>query len=67
MVGETLITRVKPAKQLSGQIEVPGDKSICHRAAILGSLAAGTSEISNFSPGHDCLSTLSCLNLFCIK
>lgn len=67
MVGETLITRVKLAKQLSGQIEVPGDKSICHRAAILASLAAGTSEISNFSPGHDCLSTLSCLRSLGVK
>jgi 3-phosphoshikimate 1-carboxyvinyltransferase len=67
VVRETLITKIKPAKQLAGQVVVPGDKSICHRAAILGSLASGLSEISNFSPGHDCLSTISCLRSLGVK
>jgi 3-phosphoshikimate 1-carboxyvinyltransferase len=40
---------------------VPADKSISHRYAILGAMARGTTRISNFSPSHDCRSTLSCL------
>ena len=61
MVGKSLIKTIKPAKQLVGEVVLPGDKSISHRAAILGSLASGISEISNFSPGKDCSSTINCL------
>ncbi|MHB1127194.1 MAG: 3-phosphoshikimate 1-carboxyvinyltransferase [Bacillota bacterium] len=46
---------------LRGEISVPGDKSISHRAAMLGALAGGTTEIGGFLPGADCLSTLDCL------
>ena len=45
---------------LKGEIEIPGDKSISHRAVMFGSLAAGTTEITNFLQGADCLSTISC-------
>ena len=45
---------------LRGEISVPGDKSISHRAIMLGSLATGTTEISNFLQGADCLSTIRC-------
>ena len=45
---------------LSGQIKVPGDKSISHRAVMLGSLASGVTEISGFLKGADCLSTIDC-------
>ncbi len=41
-------------------VELPGDKSISHRYAILASLAEGTSEIRNYSPAADCASTLEC-------
>ena len=45
---------------LRGEITVPGDKSISHRAVMFGSLAKGTTEIHGFLPGADCLSTISC-------
>lgn len=45
---------------LKGEITIPGDKSISHRAIMLGSLAEGTTEISNFLQGADCLSTMEC-------
>lgn len=50
-----------PAAGLSGEITVPGDKSISHRALMLGALAQGKTKITNFLPGADCLSTSSCL------
>jgi 3-phosphoshikimate 1-carboxyvinyltransferase len=49
----------KKANSLKGEITVPGDKSISHRSIMLGSLAKGTTEISNFLQGADCLSTIS--------
>ncbi len=42
------------------KIKVPGDKSISHRAVMLGSIAEGTTEIEGFLTGADCLSTISC-------
>ena len=45
---------------LRGEISVPGDKSISHRAIMLGSLAKGTTEVTNFLQGADCLSTIRC-------
>lgn len=45
---------------LKGQITVPGDKSISHRAVMFGSIAKGTTEIQGFLQGADCLSTISC-------
>ncbi len=50
--------RVHPAKNgLRGEIQVPGDKSISHRALMLGGLAEGITEIDNFLAGEDCLNT----------
>lgn len=48
------------AKKLRGTVTVPGDKSISHRSVMLASLAQGTSEITNFLEGADCLSTIAC-------
>lgn len=45
---------------LRGELAIPGDKSISHRAIMLGALADGTTEITNFLQGADCLSTISC-------
>lgn len=45
---------------LKGEITVPGDKSISHRGIMLGALANGTTSITNFLKGADCLSTISC-------
>ena len=50
----------KAAKGLKGQLAVPGDKSISHRAVMLGSIASGNTEIHHFLQGADCLSTISC-------
>jgi len=52
---------VHPVTSLRGTVQVPPDKSIAHRAALLGALAEGTSVIENFSPAADPQSTLSCL------
>src|SRR5258708_6109458 len=49
---------VHPAHHLSGELEVPGDKSISHRAIILGSLAYGTTQIEHFLDSADCRSTI---------
>jgi len=49
-----------PIKKLDGECQVAGDKSISHRAIIFGSISKGITEISNFLPGLDCLSTIDC-------
>lgn len=54
---KTLLTN---RTSLEGQVKVPGDKSISHRAVMFGSLADGITRIENFLPGEDCLSTISC-------
>ena len=51
---------IQKIKKAVGQIKVPGDKSISHRAVMLGSLATGVTEISGFLKGADCLSTIDC-------
>lgn len=45
---------------LRGELAIPGDKSISHRAIMFGALSNGTTEITNFLQGADCLSTISC-------
>lgn len=45
---------------LKGEVQIPGDKSISHRAVMLGSIARGATEISHFLSGADCLSTIHC-------
>lgn len=46
--------------RLKGEITMPGDKSISHRSVMFGSIAKGTTEITGFLEGADCLSTISC-------
>ena len=58
---------IRPARTISGSVEVPGDKSISHRYAILASLAEGTSEITRFSAAADCRSTLDCFSQLGVK
>lgn len=48
------------AQHLKGEVTVPGDKSISHRAVMFGALAEGTTEVINFLQGADCLSTIEC-------
>jgi 3-phosphoshikimate 1-carboxyvinyltransferase len=52
---------IAPGGTVSGVVELPGDKSISHRYAILAALAEGTSEIFNYASAADCRSTLECL------
>src|ERR1700738_1853963 len=53
--------KLKPARRIAGQLRLPGDKSISHRAALIAALATGVSHLSNFSTSRDCASTLGCL------
>lgn len=46
--------------RLNGEVTIPGDKSISHRAIMFGSLANGVTKVSNFLLGEDCLSTIDC-------
>lgn len=50
----------KKSTPLRGELAVPGDKSISHRAVMLGALAKGTTSVTNFLKSADCLSTISC-------
>ncbi len=58
---------ISPGGHVTGVLELPGDKSISHRYAILAALAEGTSEIRNYSPAADCASTLECFRRLGIK
>lgn len=55
---QTIDYRVAPAEAVTGNIRVPGDKSISHRSIMLGSLANGTTEVTGFLEGEDSLATL---------
>ena len=52
---------VEAGAELHGELRVPGDKSISHRALLFGGLAEGTTEVSGFLDGEDCLATLKAL------
>ncbi len=51
---------IQPARSIRGSVQMPGDKSISHRYALLASLAEGTTRITNFSNGADPWSSLGC-------
>ncbi|MGH8299216.1 MAG: 3-phosphoshikimate 1-carboxyvinyltransferase [Steroidobacteraceae bacterium] len=53
--------RVEPGGQVAGELTVPGDKSISHRALMLGGLADGDTQITGFLAGEDCLASLRAL------
>lgn len=52
--------KLSTSPPLCGSLTVPGDKSISHRAVMFGSLAKGTTHITGFLMGEDCLSTIEC-------
>lgn len=52
--------KLQSIRRLRGEVIVPGDKSISHRAVMFGALAEGKTEITGFLRGADCLSTISC-------
>jgi 3-phosphoshikimate 1-carboxyvinyltransferase len=53
---------VQPANHLTGGLDLPGDKSVSHRYAMIAGLAEGTSELRHFSAAADCHSTLACMS-----
>lgn len=53
--------KIQPAENLQGTINLPGDKSISHRAAMFSAMARGETRIENFATSADCASTLACL------
>lgn len=53
--------KIKKAESIKGTLELPGDKSISHRAAIFSASARGEARIENFSSGEDCFSTIKVL------
>ena len=61
LFGSAKSNKIKPAKDVNGSIQLPGDKSISHRYAMLGAIAEGPTEIHFFSSSADCQSTLACL------
>jgi len=55
------MTAVRRPARLEGVLELPGDKSVSHRALILNSIATGEAQVENLSPGADVVSTADCL------
>ncbi len=58
---------IKKLNNLHGELTIPGDKSISHRAVMFGALAQGTTRITHFLEGADCLSTISCFQAMGIQ
>jgi 3-phosphoshikimate 1-carboxyvinyltransferase len=52
---------IRPGRGLAGTFRPPGDKSVTHRALLLGALGSGASVVENANPGLDCAATRSCL------
>ena len=58
---------IHPARSIRGTVELPGDKSISHRYAMLSGIADGPSRLENYSTGADCASTLGCMRALGVK
>ena len=58
---------ISPATSVSGEIALPGDKSISHRYALIASIAEGVTRVRNYSTGADCRSTLGCVRALGIE
>ena len=58
---------LRPAQRVQGELSVPGDKSISHRALMLGGIAEGRSDIDGFLASEDCLATLSALRALGVR
>jgi 3-phosphoshikimate 1-carboxyvinyltransferase len=59
--------RLEPGGRLGGTVQVPGDKSISHRALMLGAIAQGTSHVEGFLASEDCLATLAALEALGVR
>ena len=62
MAKETQAMKIEKLSALRGELSVPGDKSISHRAVMFGAISEGTTSITHFLKGADCLSTISCFS-----
>ncbi|MGH8454955.1 MAG: 3-phosphoshikimate 1-carboxyvinyltransferase, partial [Nevskiales bacterium] len=58
---------VQPGGSLSGRLRVPGDKSISHRAVMLGALAEGVTAVTGFLNGEDCLCTMKAFRAMSVE
>lgn len=58
---------IQPSSRVEGSISVPGDKSVSHRALMLGAIAQGTSRVTGFLPGEDCLATMAAVRAMGIE
>jgi 3-phosphoshikimate 1-carboxyvinyltransferase len=67
LFGSSRNKKINPARKLQGSLQLPGDKSISHRYAMLGAIAEGPTEIHFFSTSADCQSTLNCLKSLGVK
>ncbi len=56
-----------PPEKYSGTIAVPGDKSITHRAVMLGSISRGMTEVKGYLDAEDCLSTIRCMQMLGVR
>ncbi|HEY8419075.1 MAG TPA: 3-phosphoshikimate 1-carboxyvinyltransferase [Clostridia bacterium] len=52
---------INPLKSISGAFDLPGDKSITHRAIMFNSIAEGEAKVFNALLGEDCLATIDCM------
>jgi len=59
--------KVSPIKAITGELAVPGDKSISHRVAILAGLSDGSCQVRNFLPSEDCVNTLRAMGQLGVK
>ena len=55
---QDLVFKTRPGGKLSGRLRVPGDKSISHRSIMLGAVAKGTTHVTGFLDGEDCVATV---------
>ena len=62
-----MLATIRQPAELRGSVEVPGDKSISHRALILNAVAAGPARIQNLATGEDVASTARCLRALGVK
>jgi 3-phosphoshikimate 1-carboxyvinyltransferase len=58
---------IKGPSSVSGSVSVPGDKSISHRALMLGAAASGRTTVRNIAPGADVAATMSCLEAYGVR
>jgi 3-phosphoshikimate 1-carboxyvinyltransferase len=59
--------QVHPSSQANGSVRVPGDKSISHRALMLGSIAEGVTEVRGFLESEDCLATMKAMRALGVR